>query len=149
MKLNQCWIAARIPHQGRMCLLDAVEQWNRDQIICSASSHRQADHPLRAHGRLGISAGIEYAAQAMAVHGALLCGDDETPAAGFLTSVREVQWQRARLDDVATDLCVRAERISGNGTTLLYGFSLHAQGAMLLRGRASVLLKAPDGPATP
>ena len=34
-------IAARIPHQGSMCLLDAVLAWDSGQIHCRASSHRQ------------------------------------------------------------------------------------------------------------
>ena len=53
MKLDRDWIAAHVPHQGRMCLLDAVLSWDASAIECSASSHRACDHPLRAHGRLG------------------------------------------------------------------------------------------------
>jgi hypothetical protein len=46
------------------------------------------DNPLRAAGSLGVANAIEYAAQAMAVHGALLGGSDGAPQAGYLTSVR-------------------------------------------------------------
>ena len=70
--LQQADIARRIPHQGRMCLLDAVTEWDGAHIVCQASSHRASDNPLRAEGRLGAACGVEYAAQAMAVHGALL-----------------------------------------------------------------------------
>jgi len=139
--LDRAWIAARIPHRGSMCLLDAVESWNDTEIVCRASSHRLANNPLRAERSLGIANGIEYAAQTMAVHGALLASD-AAPAAGFLTSVRDVHWQRARLDDVAGDLTVRAERISGNEVNVLYRFSVHAEGVILLCGRASVMLDA-------
>lgn len=142
MTLDRAWIAARIPHRGSMCLLDAVESWNDTEIVCRASSHRLADNPLRAERSLGIANGIEYAAQAMAVHGALLADAGAAPAVGFLTSVRDVQWQRARLDDVAGDLTVRAERISGNEVNILYHFSVHAEGGTLLTGRASVMLDA-------
>jgi predicted hotdog family 3-hydroxylacyl-ACP dehydratase len=143
MKLDQAWIAAHIPHQGAMCLLDAVEQWDAEAIVCRASSHRRADNPLRAADRLGIANGIEFAAQAMAVHGALLAADDAAPTVGFLTSVREVQWQRPRLDDIAGDLMVHAARISGSANSLLYQFELRADKAIVLSGRASVMLKAP------
>lgn len=143
MKLDQAWIAAHIPHQGAMCLLDAVEQWDAEAIVCRASSHRRSDNPLRAADRLGIANGIEFAAQAMAVHGALLAADDAAPTVGFLTSVREVQWQRPRLDDIASDLMVHAQRISGSANSLLYQFELRADEAVVLRGRASVMLKAP------
>jgi predicted hotdog family 3-hydroxylacyl-ACP dehydratase len=74
MPLNRAWIEARIPHQGRMCLLDQVIEWNAQHIRCRTATHRAPDNPLRAHDRLGIACGIEYAAQAMALHGALVNG---------------------------------------------------------------------------
>lgn len=139
---DQAWIAARIPHQGSMCLLDAVLQWDAAHIVCRASSHTRADHPLRADGSLGMANGIEYAAQAMAVHGALLAGSDSAPAAGFLASVRDVQWHAPRLDTLAPELLVSAQRLSGDGNTLLYSFRLEMEGDTVLSGRASVMLDA-------
>jgi predicted hotdog family 3-hydroxylacyl-ACP dehydratase len=38
--LDHAAIAARIPHQGNMCLLDTVVDWSETAISCSASSHR-------------------------------------------------------------------------------------------------------------
>jgi predicted hotdog family 3-hydroxylacyl-ACP dehydratase len=74
MRLDRAWIEGHIPHKGRMCLLEDVIGWDAERISCRSGTHRAADHPLRAHGRLGIACGIEYAAQAMAVHGALVAG---------------------------------------------------------------------------
>ncbi len=74
MRLDRAWIERHIPHHGRMCLLDEVIEWNAEHIRCRSGTHRMADHPLRSHGRLGSACGIEYAAQAMAVHGALAGG---------------------------------------------------------------------------
>jgi len=71
MPLNRAWIEARIPHQGRMCLLDEIIEWSAQHIRCRTATHRAPDNPLRSHDRLGIACGIEYAAQAMALHGAL------------------------------------------------------------------------------
>src|ERR1700679_4346194 len=71
MHMNRAWIETRIPHQGRMCLLDQVLAWDAHHIRCRTSTHRALDNPLRSHDRLGIASGIEYAAQAMALHGAL------------------------------------------------------------------------------
>lgn len=144
MNLDRTWIAAHIPHRGSMCLLDAIESWDDVRIVCRASSHRLADNPLRAAGSLGITTAIEYAAQTMAVHGALLAGEDHAPAMGLLTSVREVRWHRSRLDDVDGDLTIHAERLSGNVANVLYSFSVYAAGAIVLSGRASVMLDA-DG----
>ncbi|MFN4349376.1 MAG: hydroxymyristoyl-ACP dehydratase [Hylemonella sp.] len=139
---DQAWIAARIPHRGSMCLLDSVLRWDDNSIVCQASSHQDADNPLRSDGQLGMANGIEYAAQAMAVHGALLAGSETAPAAGFLASVRDVKWQAPRLDTQATELQIHAQRLSGDGNTILYSFRLEAGGSTLLSGRASVMLDA-------
>jgi predicted hotdog family 3-hydroxylacyl-ACP dehydratase len=140
---DHAWIASHIPHQGSMCLLDCVEAWDRERIRCRASSHRAADNPLRAHGRLGAACGIEYAAQAMAVHGALLAPADGSSArAGFLVSVRGAQLRVPRLDDIAADLLVEASCITRSESNILYQFSVSAAGRLLLDGRAAVVLDA-------
>jgi predicted hotdog family 3-hydroxylacyl-ACP dehydratase len=125
-----------------MCLLDRIDSWDPHHIHCTATSHRASDNPLRAHGRLGAACGIEYAAQAMAAHGALLAPADSAPRAGYLTSVRAVELKVARLDDIAADLRVEAERESGDDNTILYGFSVFAGQEVLLSGRAIVVLDA-------
>jgi predicted hotdog family 3-hydroxylacyl-ACP dehydratase len=142
MPLDHAWLLAHIPHQGSMCLLDRIDSWDAQHIQCSASSHRAPDNPLRAHGRLGVACGIEYAAQAMAAHGALLAAADSAPRAGYLASVRAVELHVARLDDIAADLRVEAERVSGDDNTILYGFSVFAEQELLLNGRAIVVLDA-------
>ena len=92
MHMNRAWIETRIPHQGRMCLLDQVLAWDAHHIRCRTSTHRALDNPLRSHDRLGIASGIAYAAQAMALHGALsgagvcVCAGGAV-AAGELTTV--------------------------------------------------------------
>jgi predicted hotdog family 3-hydroxylacyl-ACP dehydratase len=142
MMLDHTWLLAHLPHQGSMCLLDRVDRWDAQHIQCSASSHRAPDNPLRAHGRLGAACGIEYAAQAMAAHGALLATADSVPRAGYLASVRAVELKVARLDDIAADLRVEAVRESGDDNTILYGFSVYAGPDLLLGGRAIVVLDA-------
>jgi predicted hotdog family 3-hydroxylacyl-ACP dehydratase len=140
--MNRDWIAAHIPHQGDMCLLDAVSEWSADHIECRATGHTDPAHPLRAAGRLGAASGIEYAAQAMAVHGALVAGAEDAPRQGYLTSVRGVGLHVERLDDLEGPLCVRAERLSGDSNQVLYRFSLHHGERCLLEGRAAVVLDA-------
>jgi predicted hotdog family 3-hydroxylacyl-ACP dehydratase len=142
-RLDHAWIARHIPHQGAMCLLDFVEAWDPQRIECRASSHRAADNPLRANGRLGAACGIEYAAQAMAVHGALLAPPDSTNArVGYLVSVRGAQLHVPRLDDIAADLRVEATCITRSENNVLYQFSVSAAGRLLLDGRATVVLDA-------
>ncbi len=132
-----------------MCLLDEVLTWNPDRISCLSSSHRNADNPLRAHGRLGIACGVEYAAQAMAVHGALVAGQfpgpaRRTPAAGYLAGVRSVRPFVRSLDDVRGELICDAVRVAGDQGTALYEFALSAAGMPLLTGRATVILDADE-----
>ena len=40
-------ISRLIPHRGAMCLLDRVENWDKDHIVCRTTSHRRPDNPLR------------------------------------------------------------------------------------------------------
>ncbi|MBS0505944.1 MAG: 3-hydroxylacyl-ACP dehydratase [Proteobacteria bacterium] len=137
------WIAAHIPHQGRMCLLERVLAWDAQRIACAATSHRAPEHPLRdEQGRLGAAHAIEYAAQAMAVHGVLLAGSGQPLGVGYLTSVRGVRLHVDRLDDVADDLHIEAERLSGDERLILYQFTVSAAGRCLVEGRASVVLDA-------
>lgn len=140
--IDRAWIAARIPHQGLMCLLDAVESWDEQQIVCRATSHALPDNPLRAGGSLGVANAIEYAAQAMAVHGALITGDGKPPRQGYLASVRCVAFNVDRLDDVEGDLDIAAERLAGDDDNILYHFEVRADGRVLLAGRAAVILNA-------
>ena len=140
MPLDRSWLLTHLPHQGSMCLLERVEAWDGQHIRCTAGSHRREDNPLRAGGRLGVACGIEYAAQSMAAHGALLLAGDQAPRAGYLTSVRSVMLSVDRLDDIASDLLVEAERLSGDENNILYGFSVSAAGRELLSGRATVVL---------
>ncbi len=120
MPLDHEWIEQHIPHKGRMCLLDEVLSWDAVRIRCRSSSHRATDNPLRAHGRLGAACGIEYAAQAMAVHGALIASSAPLASTvsrsvrgsigasvGYLASVRNVALHVARLDDLANYLPAR------------------------------------------
>jgi predicted hotdog family 3-hydroxylacyl-ACP dehydratase len=145
MRLGKQWIARRIPQQGSMCLLDEVTWWDAGRILCRAGSHHNPGNPLRAHGRLATVCGIEFAAQAMAVHGVLTAGADASamrPRMGFLVSVRGVEMLVDRLDDIAADLEVEAERLAGDGNHILYTFAIRAEGRLLLSGRAAVVLDA-------
>ncbi len=140
--LNRAWIAAHIPHQGSMCLLENVLEWNEQRIVCDALSHTDPLNPLRAADRLGAATGVEYAAQAMAVHGALLAQSAAAPTQGYLTSVRALSLHVDRLDDLAGPMRVTAERLSGDARLILYQFNIHQGERCLIEGRASVVLDA-------
>ena len=141
--LDRAGIAARIPHSGAMALLDALQSWSAQGLHCSAISHRDPANPLRSQGRLPATAAIEYAAQAMALHGALACPEGSASTAGFLASVRAVRLQVARLDDIEGPLHIAVQRLAGDAAQALYAFTLDDErGRRLAEGRAAVILNS-------
>jgi predicted hotdog family 3-hydroxylacyl-ACP dehydratase len=135
-------IARVIPHAGNMCLLDAVEFCDTEKIRCVSRTHRDPHNPMRAGGELAALCGVEYAAQTMAVHGGLTGDLQARPRRGYLASLREMQCRRSRLDDLAGDLIVDAERLMGDGNRVTYRFSLRVGDVEVLSGRATVILDA-------
>lgn len=151
MHLNREQIAARIPHAGRMVLLDEVSDWDDAHIVCRTAMHQDRGNPLLVAGQLSSVCAIEFAAQAMAVHGSLLAQGSEPsagsavtrkPRAGFLASVRNLRMEVARLDDVRGVLTIEATRESGDDARVLYGFEVRAGDRLLVSGRAAVVLQA-------
>lgn len=140
MRLGKRQIAAMIPHAGRMCLLDEVERWSEAAIRCVSRSHRDADNPLRVGAELPALCGIEYAAQAMAVHGRLSAAVAGKPRAGFIVSVSDVACGARRLDELEGDLVIEAERLAGDGARVLYRFALFSGGREILHGKAAAVL---------
>ena len=139
MSLDRAWIECHIPHSGPMCLLDEVLLWDANRAQCRSTTHRLIDNPLRADGRLGATCGIEYAAQTMAVHGALVAeaAGDSAPV-GMLASVRNVSLNVDRLDELETDLVTTVQRVASDAMTALYEFSVSGGALVLLRGRAAI-----------
>jgi predicted hotdog family 3-hydroxylacyl-ACP dehydratase len=139
--LDHAGIAALVPHAGSMCLLHVLLAWDETHIRCRAISHRDVTNPLRSQIGLPASAAIEYAGQAMALHGALLAqAHGATMRPGMLASARSVDLHRLRLDDLAGDLFVSAERLAGDDRQVLYRFDLVHDGEPVASGRAAVVL---------
>jgi predicted hotdog family 3-hydroxylacyl-ACP dehydratase len=142
--LDHDGIAVRIPHQGRMCLLESLLDWSADEIRCRITNHADPDHPLRSAGGLLAPVAIEYAAQAMALHGALAAAPGSAPRPGFLASARQVRLHVPRLDEAPGPLTLQSVRLAGDGTQALYRFTLHdAERRLLVEGRAAVVLNTP------
>lgn len=122
-----------------MCLLDRVESWDADGILCTARSHLDPLNPLRRDGRLGIACAAEYAMQAAAVHGALMAGGHAPP--GYAAALRDLRFGAARLDDPAHGtLHVAAALDRADAAGSIYRLAVRtAGGAMLLTGRATIL----------
>lgn len=129
-----------IPHRGAMCLLDEVVDWNDETIHARTDTHRNIDNPLRSDGILRALHLCEYGAQAMAVHGGLIARAAGTTAApGYLVSLRAVELDVERIDDLPGALDVFAERLLGGDGSWQYAFRIEQAGARLASGRAAVM----------
>jgi len=142
MQLNQKEIETLIPHSGAMSLLNEVLKWDEDHIICLANSHRSKHNPLRNENALSSVCGVEYAAQAMAVHGALSKSDpDEEPRPGYLASIKNLDLLVSSLDDIESDLVIEAELLMRDKEFLVYQFRVLSEDLNLLSGRAIISIK--------
>ncbi|MGH8124769.1 MAG: phosphotransferase [Rhodanobacteraceae bacterium] len=131
-----------IPHAGSMCLLDEVVAWNTTSLHARSASHRRGDNPLRADGMLHAVNLCEYAAQAMAVHGALRereAGGSAGP--GLLVALRDVALRVGRIDDLPGSLQVHVECLLAMAGSLQYAFRVEHRGDVLATGRAAVMLQ--------
>ena len=134
--LGRDWLAAHLPHQGAMSLLDEIVGWDATTVHAIANRHRDERHPLRRGAELPATAGIEYGAQAAAAHGALAPG--AAARAGFLASMRGVTFHVRRLDDVAGPLEIFAEQLGSGEGGVLYRFEVRSAERCLVEGRVSV-----------
>jgi predicted hotdog family 3-hydroxylacyl-ACP dehydratase len=137
--LSKADIAGLIPHSGNMCLLEQVQIWTEDGITCTAIDHHDAAHPLRIANVLPAVCGIEYAAQAIAIHGALCSGESRSQN-GLLASVREVTINVQSLNNVLGNLTIRAEKLPSYGNAWVYAFAVCSDCEELLRGQLSVFM---------
>lgn len=135
-------VARLIPHRGAMVLLDGVFAWDETSIRCWSSRHRAPDNPLRQEGRLGALCAIEFAAQAMALHGGLAGNVGAGPRAGYIASLREIACRCDRLDEIAGDLEIEARQLMGEAAQVVYSFAVRGDGRELVAGRATVILDA-------
>ena len=140
--IDRMQIAELIPHAGSMCLLEHVMHWDAVSIRCMATSHRDPQNPLAVGGQLSAACGVEYAAQAMALHGALVGAVDRRPRRGYLASVRALILAVDRLDNLPGDLVIEAERLAGESSHVSYQFIISTAGNVLLRGRTAAVLDA-------
>ena len=90
--------------------------------------------------------GVEFAAQAMAVHGRLLAPSGVAPSVGLLVSLRDYVLHCLWIDDLHSLLEIEAKRTMGNENVSIYDFTLRADGTLLVEGRASVLLQREKAP---
>jgi predicted hotdog family 3-hydroxylacyl-ACP dehydratase len=151
-----------VPHAGKMCLLERVVDCDTASIRCETRSHLDRANPLRRNGHLSSVCAIEYAAQAMALHGALTApghsGAPTTPEhsgalnaaapsgatggvrRGYLASVRDMRCHTHYLDEYTAELIVSAKLMFEESSRMIYSFTVTAGETELVTGRAAVIL---------
>lgn len=142
--LDRAAIAERIPHAAAMCLLERVVSWDAAAIRCAADSHRDPANPLREPGGLPVWAGVEYAAQAAAVHGSL-SHEASAPRKAVLAKLRDATPACERLDDVEGELFLDATLVHRDPAGAIYSFAVSAGTRALLTGQFTLMFtgKAP------
>ena len=138
MIADRAEIARLLPHDGAMVLLDGVVSCSETGILCRTRSHLDPENPLRRADGLPAPCGVEYGAQAMALHGALRGAAAARP--GVLASVRKVHWAVDRLDCLEGELLVRAEVLLADGDRSIYAFALEDGKQEVMAGQAAVFL---------
>lgn len=134
-------ILKHVPHAGRMCLIEEVASWDAGSIVCIARNHTRTDHPLRRFGRLSSLHLIEYGAQAMAIHGALLERErGSKPQPGMLVAVRAFTATVASLDALDGPLEIDARPELARSGALIYAFRCRHGSTTIASGRVTVML---------
>lgn len=136
MMADRARIEQLVPHAGSMCLLDGVVEWDAVHIVCRAPEP-DAAHPLQREGSVPAIAAAEYAAQATAVHGALL-DEASAPRAGVLAKLMEVQLHGASFPACGGAVTVRADLLGRVGGGCLYAFQVAGASQPIASGRLIV-----------
>lgn len=135
-------LASLIPHQGSMCLLERVIEWDDRSIRLETTTHRSASNPLRYNGRLRAIHLCEYGAQAMAVHGALKAqASGERAPPGMLVSLRAVSFHCDYIETLPGSLDIAASCLHADDSSQQYSFTVSHSGQTLATGRAAVMLR--------
>lgn len=132
-----------LPHSGAMCLIDRVVSWDEKRICCSTDSHLSAANPLRQDGRLPGLCALEYAAQALALHGVL--NRQRQASSGryseaYVVSSKHLAFQPGNLANVSESLVISAELTVWHEASAVYTVNVNAGGNGLLAGDLTVML---------
>lgn len=133
-------LCSLIPHAGDMCLLDRVEDWGETFIHCTSHSHHLSNNPLRRDNGLATVHAIEYAAQAMAVHGGLLARrQGRQPARGFIAALRDISLHVDFLHELPEALSIQANSLLQNSDAMIYQFQVAVGEVAVADGRITVM----------
>jgi predicted hotdog family 3-hydroxylacyl-ACP dehydratase len=141
-KLDCHEIELRLPHAGSMNLLHEIINFDQTSLNALAISHLESNNPLRVDGKIATINGVEYAAQAMAVHGSLLSERDgiNSPVNGYIASVRNIDIQIPSFPEQASPLKIKVEQLMSNDNGFTYQFYLSCEQQLFISGKITVFL---------
>ncbi|MGI9492994.1 MAG: hypothetical protein ACR2QF_11410 [Geminicoccaceae bacterium] len=143
MLLTREQLEPLVPHAEAMLMIDGVTAYDDQRLCCVSLRHQAADNPLRRDGRLSAHHGIEFAAQAAAVHGGLIDQDNRAPLRA-LAAVRKASFSRPWLDDLADRLEINADLIMVDRQAAVYQASLSHQGEIIASMRLTLMTIASE-----
>ncbi|MBF0263671.1 MAG: phosphotransferase [Gammaproteobacteria bacterium] len=132
-----------IPHSGNMCLIEEVLEADKQSLKARSQTHLSENNPLRVNGQIHIVNAVEYAAQAMAIHGALLSlkdSDEVVVKQGYIVSLRNINTYIEYLPVSESDLLVAINLLMGSETGYSYEFEVKNKNNLLISGRISIFL---------
>ena len=125
-----------LPHGDELCLIDGIETQSDEGIVCTANSHRDAANPYRIDDRLPWPIAIEYAAQAMALHGA---GTGAAGGTKVIGAVRGLQTSGRDLDAYVEPLEIHARVKVAGAASAVYSFVVAAGSEQVCKGTLTLI----------
>ena len=133
-------IGKLLPHAGDSVLIERVVDWSDAEIRVATTLHRSVDNPLRRHGRLAAVHLVEFAAQATALHGALIeQAAGRPPRTALLVSVRDLVLGCEHLEKLDGELEIVARALLVNAQAWQYGFTVLHGGREIASGRIAAM----------
>jgi predicted hotdog family 3-hydroxylacyl-ACP dehydratase len=114
-------------------MLDEVTGWDDEQIQCRSTQFASDHNPLFEGGRLETVLLIEYAAQAAAIHAALLQSELGKPRPAYIGAVKNIELLQAVDNTLAIE--ISAHCLLNNSSGAIYEFVATQDNCALIKGR--------------
>jgi predicted hotdog family 3-hydroxylacyl-ACP dehydratase len=141
-QIDQKEIRTLIPHSGAMCLLESVQEWGEESIICTSRTHLDRANPLRRNETLSAIHAFEYGAQAVAIHGGLRARRAGTSAPpGYLAAIRDASVNVPTLDQFNCALTITAHPLFSDKANSVYNCVISAANRVIAQARVTIILR--------
>jgi len=137
--LSRVEIERLLPQKGAMCLIDAALEVTADGIVCLANV-RTDGHPLGEVQGVPALHGVEYGAQAAALHRLIHNGEQGKVIGGLLLQVRDLHFFVDHLDRLPQPLRISARCAMASSEIARYIFEIRAGDLLASRGELTLKL---------